>query len=58
MSLYISITENIYVDSIYFAAIACETTLAELRITDQKHIDVSTTRTVLCRCCLTNYMIY
>ena len=47
MSLYISITEKLYINSIYFAAITCETTLAGLINSDQKHTDVGPTRTVL-----------
>ena len=47
MSLYISIRENIYINSIFFAAITCETTLARLINSDQKHIDVGPTLTVL-----------
>ena len=48
MSSHISITENIYINSIYFAAITCETTLAGLINSDQKHIiDVCLTRIVL-----------
>ena len=47
MSTHISITENIYINSIYFAAITCKTTLAELINSDQKHNDVGPTRTVL-----------
>ena len=47
MSIYISITENIYINSIYFAAITCEKTLAGWMNSDQKHIDAGPTRTVL-----------
>ena len=47
MSIYISITENIYINSVYFAAITCETTLAGLIDSDQKHIDVGPTGAVL-----------
>ena len=47
MSLDISITENNYINLIYFAAMTCETTLAGLINFDQKHIDVGPTRTVL-----------
>ena len=47
MSLYISIMDTIYIISIYFAVITCETTLAGLINSDQKHIGVSPTRTVL-----------
>ena len=46
-SLYISITENIYINSIYFAVIACETTLTGLINSNQKHIDVGPTRTAM-----------
>ena len=44
MSLYVSITESIYINSIYFAGITCETTLAGLINSDQKHIDVGPTQ--------------
>ena len=43
----ILITENIYINSIYFTAITCETTLGGLISSDEKHIDVGPTRTVL-----------
>ena len=47
ISIYISIIENIYINSIYFAAITYETTLTELIHSNQKHIDVVPTRTAL-----------
>ena len=47
MSIYNSVTENIYTNSIYFSAITCETTLVGLIHSDQKHIDVGLTHTVL-----------
>ena len=47
MSLYALITENIYINSVYFAAITYERTLVGLINSDQKHIDVGPTRTVL-----------
>ena len=49
MSLYILITENIYIKSIYFAVIHCDTTLAGLINSHEKHIDAGPTRTVLSR---------
>ena len=47
MSHYVLITENIYINSIYFAAMTCEITLAGLINSDQKHIDVGPTRIAL-----------
>ena len=47
MSSHISITKNIDINSIYFAALTCETTLVGLINYDQKHIEVGPTRTVL-----------
>ena len=47
ISTYISITTNICMNSIYFAAITCEMTLEGLIISDQKHIDVDRACTVL-----------
>ena len=46
-SIHISITENIYIKLVYFAALAYETTLAGLINSDYEHIDVDPTRTVL-----------
>ena len=50
MRLYILITKNIYINSIYFATKTCETTVAGLINFSQKHIDVGPTRTVLSGC--------
>ena len=47
MSRYILITENIYINSIYFAAVTCKTTLAGLINSDQQRIDGGPTHTVL-----------
>ena len=47
MLLYISITGNNYLNSVNFAAITCEITLAGLINSDNKHIDIGPSLTVL-----------
>ena len=46
MSLYVLIPKNIYINSIYFAATTCETTLARLTNFDQNILTLA--RHVLC----------